>query len=196
MRRLLTVILSLCLILLSMAVLTPAIQSQGSTDSQNLLANRVSGPSVGEFLTADGRFDLEAARASGYQGPVDLSGFDVRIDAAGGNPFVSPELPLSKGRYADDTYWDNSLSPSAAGVGQIVRAAIVRDGRLIVGGDFNAVLEWDGTSWAPLGSGINGDVLALTEYDGKLIAGGRFTWVEGIEVNRVASWDGGSWSPL
>ena len=35
--------------------------------------------SVSEFLTPDGRFDLEAARRSGYQGPLDIEGYQSAI---------------------------------------------------------------------------------------------------------------------
>jgi len=107
----------------------------------------------------------------------------------------------------DDVYWDNSISPSVAGLGGSVRAATVLDGLLVVGGDFNVagdvvanhVAAWNGSSWLPLGSGMGGEypsVSTLTIYDGKLIAGGSFTTAGGNSASYVAAWDGSSWSPL
>ena len=40
------------------------------TPSDSIRAGR----SVSDFLTPDGRFNLEALRTSGYQGPLDLKG--------------------------------------------------------------------------------------------------------------------------
>ena len=69
------------------------------------------------------------------------------------------------------------------GVDAQVEAAVVWDGKLIVGGLFdiagsvaaNRIAAWDGTSWSALGSGMNQSVNSLAVYDGKLIAGGLFT---------------------
>ncbi len=33
--------------------------------------------SIEEFVLPDGRIDIEAVRKSGYQGPLDLDGFDI-----------------------------------------------------------------------------------------------------------------------
>ncbi len=41
-------------------------------------------PSVEQFLAPDGRFDLQAARRSGYHGGLDLGGFTGHIDGRGG----------------------------------------------------------------------------------------------------------------
>lgn len=199
MRRLLTVILSLCLILLSMAVLTPAIQSQGSTDSQNLLPNRVSGPSVGEFLTADGRFDLEAARASGYEGPLDLGGLGATFDPRTGEPHFGSSA--SEG--GDDR--GGAWSALGSGLDSRVYAFTIYDNKLIVGGDFTTaggvgasrIAAWDGSSWSSLGLGLLGRVNALTVYNNNLIAGGVFSYSgDGGLVNHIASWNGSLWSPL
>ena len=35
--------------------------------------------SVQEFVSSEGQLDLEAVRRSGYEGPLDLTGFDVRV---------------------------------------------------------------------------------------------------------------------
>ena len=46
--------------------------------------------SISDFLTPDGRFDLEAARRSGYQGPLDMGGFRSAIDPSTGQPQFRP----------------------------------------------------------------------------------------------------------
>ncbi|TFH53851.1 MAG: hypothetical protein E4G91_11535, partial [Candidatus Zixiibacteriota bacterium] len=154
--------------------------------------------SLGEFLTPDGRFDLEAARRSGYQGSLDMKGFESAIDPATGDPIFQSEgtayLPAD---HPDDIYWDNSISPCIPGVNGFVFASVVYNGSLVVGGSFtiagrafaNNIASWDGTGWSPLGSGMNYDVLALTVYNGNLIAGGT-------SATGIASWDGTAWSPL
>jgi trimeric autotransporter adhesin len=93
-----------------------------------------------------------------------------------------------------------------------VRASILYEDALVVGGDFtsaggeivNGIARWDGASWTPLGSGVaiqhpsygRAAVYALTVYDGALIAGGVFTSAGGVPASFVARWDGFSWSAL
>ena len=163
------------------------------------------GKSASDFLTPDGRFDLNAVRASGYQGPLDLKGVDVRVDPRGGAPTVSASSAHSPADDPDDQYWDNSISPDTlSGLNGSVSVLKVYDGKLLAGGNFTAVggvpvnhiAAWDGSSWSSLGSGVNGGVLALTEYDGKLIAGGTFDSAGGVAASNIAAWDGSSWSSL
>lgn len=52
--------------------------------------------SLGEFLTPDGRFDLEAARRSGYQGSLDLKGFESALDPSTGQPVFRQLLLLRR----------------------------------------------------------------------------------------------------
>ena len=97
------------------------------------------GNSIMDFVAPDGRIDLDALKASSYQGPLDLKGFDVRLDPRSGAPRVrslSTQFPADD---PDDIYWDNSISPSVAGVGGRVYAATVYEGRLIIGGDFSQI---------------------------------------------------------
>ncbi|MDM8006914.1 MAG: hypothetical protein QUV05_12315, partial [Phycisphaerae bacterium] len=169
-----------------------------------------SGRSIGEFLTPDGRFDLDAARRSGYEGPLDIEGIESRIDPATGELNFQAAFPASSADHPDDIYWDNTISPCVPGVGWSVPALTAYDGKLIAGGVFTTaggvaasrVASWDGSSWSPLGSGMSADgtvyvcVYALTVYDGKLIAGGYFTTAGGVPANCIASWDGSSWSSL
>ncbi len=103
---------------------------------------------------------------------------------------------LNRRLHPDDIHWDNSISPSVAGIGGNVYAATVYSNQFVVGGQFQVaedsiayyIASWDGSSWSPLGSGMNSWVLALTVYDGKLIAGGRFT-IAGNKVSAyLATW--------
>ena len=188
-------------------VFTPYLYAQNTSDSPNMPAAAASGRSIGEFLTPDGRFDLEAARRKGFQGSLNVNGFESGIDTATGQPIFRPAASESPTEHPDDIYWDNSMSSPIPGVDSLVIALTTYDGKLIVGGEFTTaggveairIAAWDGSSWSPLGSGIGGGypyVSALTVYDGKLIAGGYFATAGGIETNRIAAWDGLSWSPL
>lgn len=163
--------------------------------------DRVSGNrSVSNFLTPDGRFDLDVIRASGYQGTLDLKGVDVRVDSRTGTPLASIASPQAPAEDPDDIYW----SALGSGMDYGVYALVVFNGKLIAGGGFtisggvntNHIAAWDGASWSALGSGMDYQVLALTVYGGKLIAGGSFSTAGGVAANHMASWDGSTWSPL
>ena len=91
-------------------------------------------------------------------------------------------------------------------------AAIVHNGKLVVGGGFssaggipvNNIAQWNGTQWDSLGSGVLGivpsysyrSILALDTFQGNLIAGGEFDTAGGQPAERIAEWNGTSWSPL
>ena len=160
------------------------------------------GRSAKDFVTPDGRFDLKAIRASGYQGPLDLKGLNVGTDPHTGEPVLAPGNAKIAGD-PDDIFWTDRFS-CVNGLDGTCRALCVYDGKLIAGGEFQVanctfainIASWDGSSWSPLGSGMNGDVFALAVYDNKLIAGGVFTTAGGVSANYIASWDGSSWSPL
>jgi len=159
-------------------------------------------PSVGEFVTPTGKFDLEKARRSGYQGPLDLKGFESTRDLLTGDLSIRPSATNQAAADPDDIYWDNSISPSLPGVSDPISALTVYDAKLIAGGSFtiaggvaaNYIAAWDGSSWLALGSGTDGQVSALTVYNGKLCAGGYFTTAGGTSANHIARWDGSSWS--
>jgi hypothetical protein len=160
--------------------------------------------SVSEFLTPDGRFDLAAARKSGYQGPLDIAHFTPDLDPLTGEPVFRPSAPASPADHPDDIYWDNSISPSISGVDGEVYATTVYNGKLIVGGCFavagdiiaNNIAAWDGTDWSALGSGTNDCVYTLIVYSNQLVAGGRFDTAGGVSASQIAAWDGSSWLPL
>ena len=93
------------------------------------------GRSIEEFINPDGRFDIEAARQAGFEGSLDLDGFDVQFDPRTGEPLFSTAAGVnSPSDHPDDIYWDNSISPSVPGAGGSVCDATVYDGQLIVGG--------------------------------------------------------------
>jgi hypothetical protein len=162
--------------------------------------------SVGKFLAPDGRLDLEAIRASGLQGSLDLGGFDVRMGRESGPPTARA---LGAGQALDDpddAYWADGFG--AQGVNAPVSAMAVHDGKLIAAGQFtiaggitaNRIAAWDGSRWWPLGAGV-GDrsytrVHALTVYDGDLIVAGNFNTAGGVAMDCIAAWDGSNWSPL
>ena len=54
----------------------------------NVFSADSGGKSVSDFLTPDGQFDLNAARMSGYQGPLDIGGFNSAINPVTGQPNI------------------------------------------------------------------------------------------------------------
>lgn len=118
------------------------------------------------------------------------------------------------------TAWDalgtgaaNGVSGRAFGYGFVYALAVVGNGDLYVGGDFNQaggtaanrVAKWNGTAWSALGtgpangigSGIEDRVAALAvANNGDLYVGGDFNQAGGAAANRVAKWNGAAWSPL
>ena len=160
------------------------------------------GKSISEFVSPDGRINLDAVRKSGYQGPLDLKGLNVRIDSKTGEPLVQSAPKSASASDPYDIYWDNSISPSIASVDLFVLAVTVYDNKLIAGGGFtviggvsaNYIASWDGSSWSALGTGMNSAVYAFTFYNNRLIAGGGFTMAGGAPASRIASWNNFSWS--
>ena len=158
--------------------------------------------SVGTFLNHDGRFDLDAARMSGFQGAIDPSGFDVRFDDVTGEPIFVRDAK-AKNRDPGDEYWADGFNPR--GTDEDVEALAVWNGSLVLGGRFYvagdqgiiyAIARWDGTSWYALGDGMNANVRSLGTYNGDLIAGGFFTRAGGVDANAIARWDGSTWHAL
>ncbi len=163
--------------------------------------------SVREFITADGHVDLDAVRMAGYEGALDLGGYDVGFDPSSGEPAIRGTHSMAPADNPDDKYWGRG--PNYQGIDGTVNALAVYNGTLIVGGNFSvacdtiacSIAAWDGSSWAPLGSGITYEinrcnVYALTVYDGKLIAAGFFAGAGGITANNIAAWDGATWTSL
>ena len=160
--------------------------------------------SIEEFISPDGRIDLEAVRRSGYQGTLNLEGVEVRLDPQTGKPVVKVSATSTSPADPDDIYWDNSISTELNGLNDSVFALTVFDNKLIAAGTFdsaggvaaNHIASWDGTSWSALGTGMNDNVLALTVYNNQLIAGGIFDTADGVPASGIASWNGTFWSAL
>jgi len=161
-------------------------------------AREPAGRSVADFVTANGQFDLEAIRRSGYEGPLDLAAHDVRLDPRTGRPVVGEKASEDARDHPDDIYWQPGMG--VPGVGGQVYAVAVYDDALIVGGAFsvageavaNNIARWDGTSWSALGSGVGGGarwVSTLAIYDNALVAGGAFTIAGGKVSAYLAFWN-------
>jgi len=157
-------------------------------------------PSVKAFLTPDGRFDLEAARQSGYEGPLDPSDIEAHMDPAWGELRFSTRQVKSKDEI-DQGWWDGFHGP---GMGDFVLAVTSYDTRLVAGGRFREasglpvdhIAEWDGAEWRALGEGMNDVVWSLVVYNGDLFAGGSFTTAGGVSADYIARWDGVDWNPV
>ncbi len=81
------------------------------------------------------------------------------------------------------------------------------NGNLVVTGNnihntgvpLKSVMQYDGTSWGPVGAGILGGIatgLALTVYQGDLYLGGEFFLGAGNAGQSVMRWDGTAWHSL
>jgi hypothetical protein len=168
--------------------------------------------SVKEFLTSDGRFDLEAARRSGYEGTLDFSGFTMRFDSKTGEPLFLPvaqEGELTKDQ--EQGRGGSLLCQQGKNMDATVKSLSVYNNNLVAGGTFlqagctqvSRIASWDGSSWDSVGCGISSNLLegmcALTTYGSDLIGGGDFFGVgcwPGIPANGIARWNGSSWSAL
>ena len=178
------------------AVLVLVLQAPGDT-----AASEVNVPSAGahpsKFLTPDGRFDLEAARRSGFEGTLDLDGFNVRFDPETGGPLLSPAGFRSVEADPDDIYWAEGFELPIPGMDDDVHALAIYDGMLVAAGKFttaggvsaNRIAAWNGATWSPLGTGMDDVVYALTVYGNKLIAGGYFSTAGGVSAVAIASWE-------
>lgn len=99
--------------------------------------------------------------------------------------------------------------PLAVGRGafEVGRALAEFDGRLVVGGDIGPeshtgvvyLVQWDGSTWAPLGTtgaGSGRGVTALARWRGRLLAGGTFEAPSGPLVRGLAERVGEAWQPF
>jgi len=120
-----------------------------------------------------------------------------RFDSAG--VIKAHNIAIWKG-----TSWDSLGS----GVNGVVKAMLIYNNKLYVGGNFTmaggnaanniAVCVWDGSNWnwSALGTGTNGTVYALTIHNGDLYAGGAFTQAGGNPANYIAHWNDTLWSDV
>ncbi|HRH52454.1 MAG TPA: T9SS type A sorting domain-containing protein [Chitinophagales bacterium] len=87
------------------------------------------------------------------------------------------------------------------------------DGKVVACGDFdiagdivvNGIMQWDGTTWLPLGEGLTEFIPGMpsilyphnmTTFDDDLIVCGNFNKAGGTIVNGIARWDGTTWHAL
>ncbi len=161
---------------------------------------------VAEFLTSDGRFDFDRARASGYAGPVDFAPPARAVDARSGVLTFQENPANAAVAAADDHWWPGFARGNFEGP---VSALAIYDGALIAAGVFsrvggavvNSIARWDGTSWTGLGSGLERDwsratVTAMLVHAGSLVVFGDFSSAGGVVVGNVAVWNGSYWSQL
>ncbi len=107
-----------------------------------------------------------------------------------------------------DEHWRSNFLWPGPGVNGIPSAAIVHDGKLVVGGaltlaggtEVGRIAQWDGTNWSGLGSGMTyypGScfVNALAIYRDTLYAYGNFDRAGGVPATDFAAWDGMQWTP-
>jgi hypothetical protein len=108
------------------------------------------------------------------------------------------------------TFTDANWMPLGLGVNGTVHAITGSHTNLYVAGEFGAatnsdgtavianyIVNWNGSTWTPLGSGMNGpyvQAIALSATD--LYAAGRFTGAGVAGTNFIAKWNGNTWSPL
>lgn len=107
------------------------------------------------------------------------------------------------------------LTPRAAGFypsEQGVHALLVRNGQLVVAGEFDAALDfagnpltasgvavWDGSQWFAAGGavvGVDNIAHSVCDYAGKLMVGGMFERAGGMWVRGIAGTDGFNWFSL
>ncbi len=156
-----------------------------------------------DLVDGEGRFQLALAVRNGLEGPVDLSGWDVRIPADGAGPILN-----SGGADCD---WDLRFGSSGRLVGTVHSLVNFPDAFygnvLVAGGDFDSgavgisnIATWDGEGWNLLEQSLDGTVYALAVYnDGHgpaLYAGGSFALAGSpVQVNLARyRWDGAEWS--
>ena len=101
-------------------------------------------------------------------------------------------------------FWDgSSWLPAGAGVNELVYAAALWNGRIVIGGVFSAsgatplpgVAVWDGAAWQPLG-GNSVLIWRLRVIDGELYGTGRFRLSDGSIVETVARYVEPGWQLL
>jgi hypothetical protein len=113
---------------------------------------------------------------------------------AGGSPAVNIAMWNGSAWYA-----------LATGVDSEVRAMLVFNSTLVVGGDFedkgNKIAGWNGTAWSTFGAGFNSSggtkVYSLAIFNSQLIAAGRMQQSGAVtNLNNISVWNGSIWQGL
>jgi len=109
----------------------------------------------------------------------------------------------------DGVSWEPVGGSLQGGINWVSCMEVFQD-KLYVGGVFhnadgnagNAIMTWDGSTWAAVGTGIqdvNGNyhqglqVYGMKEHDGKLFAGGNHYYAGNIPSAAISTWDGNEW---
>jgi len=92
--------------ILVLTIITTTTVSFAQDASQSTVSPRLPDrtKSVSDFLKPDGSFDLEAVRRSGYQGSLDLKGFQSAIDPVSGQPLFRQAGTNETADQPDDIY--------------------------------------------------------------------------------------------
>jgi uncharacterized delta-60 repeat protein len=138
--------------------------------------------------TVNGANDIVRALAVQADGKIVVGGLFTTL---GGQPHSRI------GRVNADGSLDESFNPQASGyLGNVYALAIQADGKILVGGNFNALgepaisklarLNTDGSVDSTFNPGVSGEIYTLAvQEDGKILAGGLFTTVGGQTRNRI-----------
>ena len=159
---------------------------------------------VQDFLRPDGTVDLDAVRASGYEGPLTFDG-PARINPTTGALRVGASTNSRGGGprldSGSDTQWSPAFAPPSTGVNGVVYAIAAYNGSLYVGGHFttigstalSGIAQWDGVAWHAVGAfGPGQTITHMVVWNGYLVASGE-DYLAGGFVDR---WDGSAWSAM
>lgn len=143
-------------------------------------------PGIDSFLLPNGLVDVDALRASGYEGGVNFAGYRLAPMADKSARSAWPE------KISGDENWIGDFpNPFIGGVVD----ACVWDGALVVA-SYADICRWTGSDWQSLAAGVNGGISCVASHGGDLIIGGDFTLAGGQAANRVARYDGSQWHAL
>jgi hypothetical protein len=122
------------------------------------------------------------------------------------NDAPSGQLPFTDGALLNAGMFQQVfpyLNPPLVDVQAVNALAVLPDGTVLLGGQFNlasaptsltCVAYWTGTNWASLGVGVNNTVISLTVLDkNSFVAAGAFLMAGGHHASRIARWDGAGW---
>ncbi|MBA3901413.1 MAG: T9SS type A sorting domain-containing protein [Bacteroidetes bacterium] len=103
-------------------------------------------------------------------------------------------------------YSQNKWEGMAAGLAGNVRAVVMFNNEIYVGGSFgydgtftdqlNNISKWNGTKWLPVGNGMNGGIRDMIVHNNELYVAGNFTEAGGTPANAIAKFNGTTWTAL
>lgn len=127
----------------------------------------------------------------------------------GGTFTVAGDTPAVNVAMWDGSQWlpfGAGLTRPTSGlmVSSVLALAVLPDGRLLAGGNFDQSgatpiansAVWDGSSWSQFGQGLSGQFSALAVTpSGEVYAGGIFTVNDGVTTSKsIARWNGTAWT--